>query len=150
MPEIASPRHAIPLLEVAQTQKELIHNEALLMLDMLTVPAIESTLSMPPQALASADKGKCWLVDANPSGIWSSKANFLAEWIGDDWRYAKCMIGMTVHDKSVNSMKKFGVNGWTSAQVITQPVGGTIIDVESRTAVASIISILQGFGLAVG
>jgi hypothetical protein len=150
MTDTTSPRHTFPMLEIAQAQKELFHNEALLMLDLLTFPVIESILSVPPLSLVSTDKGKCWLVGANPSGIWSGKFNFLAEWIGDDWRYAKCTISMTVHDKSVNCTKKLGVNGWTSAPIIAAPSGGTIIDLESRTAIASIISTLQGFGLAVG
>lgn len=61
MPQPETARHHLPMLAVSQAQKEITHNEALVLVDALLHPIIEDRLSIPPVATV-ADIGKCWLV----------------------------------------------------------------------------------------
>src|SRR3546814_3824403 len=64
-----TPRFSLPLLAVAQAQKEVTHNEALTLLDALVHAAIEAgPLATPP---ANPALGQCWIVDAAATGVWS-------------------------------------------------------------------------------
>src|SRR3546814_15984185 len=66
-----TPRFALPLLAVAQAQKEVTHNEALTLLDALVHAAIEAgPLATPP---ASPAVGPCWIVDADATGAWTGE-----------------------------------------------------------------------------
>ncbi|MBL0021878.1 MAG: DUF2793 domain-containing protein [Sphingomonadales bacterium] len=78
MAELHTPRHALPELAVAQSQKEVTHNEAIRRIDSLLHPLIQGVLSSPPSDLAAADAGKCWLVGTASTGIWAGKANNIA------------------------------------------------------------------------
>src|SRR3546814_18076891 len=69
LPISITPRFSLPLLAVAQAQKEVTHNEALTLLDALVHAAIEAgPLATPP---ANPALGQCWLVDAAATGVWS-------------------------------------------------------------------------------
>jgi hypothetical protein len=51
MSESASPRWALPLLAAGQAEKELIHNEALVRLDLMVQPSVITVgISTPPEA----------------------------------------------------------------------------------------------------
>src|SRR3546814_5826049 len=71
-----TPRFSLPLLAVAQAQKEVTHNEALTLLDALVHAAIEAgPLATPP---ANPALGQCWIVDAAATGVWSGAENAIA------------------------------------------------------------------------
>ena len=54
-----TPRLALPVIEAAQAQKHVTHNEALTLLDALTQLAVEArTLSAPPSSPA---EGSCYI-----------------------------------------------------------------------------------------
>ncbi len=69
---LVTPRFSLPLLATAQAQKELTHNEALLLIDALLHGTVEGgPVSDPPPAPAA---GQCWLVGASPTGEWAGQA----------------------------------------------------------------------------
>src|SRR3546814_15958049 len=81
-----TPRFSLPLLAVAQAQKEVTHNEALTLLDALVHAAIEAgPLATPP---ANPALGQCWIVDAAATGVWSGAENAIAIWTAGGWRFA--------------------------------------------------------------
>lgn len=78
-----TPRLALPVIEAAQAQKHVTHNEALTLLDCLTQLAVESrTLTAPPGSPAD---GACYIPAAGASGAWSGFDNQLALYSGGGW-----------------------------------------------------------------
>src|SRR3546814_15636425 len=83
LPISITPRFSLPLLAVAQAQKEVTHNEALTLLDALVHAAIEAgPLATPP---ANPAIGQCWIVDAAATGVWSGSENAIAIWPTGGW-----------------------------------------------------------------
>ncbi len=75
-----TPRLSLPVIEAAQAQKHVTHNEALTLLDCLTQLAVESrSLTAPP---ASPAEGGCYIPATSASGAWSGWDNALALYSG--------------------------------------------------------------------
>jgi hypothetical protein len=140
-------RLALPLLSVAQAHKELTHNEALMLLDAAVQPVVESnTIAVPPNLLPE-DAGKCWIVAASPSGAWSGKADRLACWIGDDWRFIMPADGMQVSIKATGNRLSYFDNQWVNPPVLVDPAGGATIDGETRATLNALLAHLRQIGL---
>jgi hypothetical protein len=78
-----TPRLALPVIEAAQAQKHVTHNDALTLLDCLTQLAVESrTLTAPPGSPAD---GACYIPAAAATGAWSGFDNALALYSGGGW-----------------------------------------------------------------
>src|SRR3546814_14786219 len=94
LPISITPRFSLPLLAVAQAQKEVTHNEALTLLDALVHAAIEAgPLATPP---ANPAIGQCWIVDAAAPGVWSGAENAIAIWTAGGWRFAAPRVGVPI------------------------------------------------------
>src|SRR3546814_17454258 len=66
MTEDVTPRFGFPYLYAGQAQKEVFHNEALILADLLVQAYAKSADQMvPPQTPAP---GECWIVGDAPSG----------------------------------------------------------------------------------
>jgi len=64
-----TPRLLLPVIEAAQAQKHVTHNEALVLLDALTQLTVESrSLTAPPGAPA---EGACYIPATGATGAWS-------------------------------------------------------------------------------
>jgi hypothetical protein len=71
-----TPRLLLPVIEAAQAQKHVTHNEALVLLDALTQLTVESrSLTTPP---GSPAEGACYIPAAGASGAWSGWAGQIA------------------------------------------------------------------------
>lgn len=146
MPEGQSPRLALPLLAAGQAQKEITHNEALTLLDLLTHPVIESAeLTAPP---ADPVAGQMWRVGPAPTGIWSGQAGRIAALTEGGWRYINVFEGLILWDKSRAKQIRFHQGAWIEPNNIPEPTGGTVIDVEARATIANIAALLVKWGLA--
>ncbi len=78
-----TPRLALPVIEAAQAQKHVTHNEALSLLDALTQLAVESrTLAPPP---ASPAEGSCYIPASGATGAWSGWSGQIAVFSGGGW-----------------------------------------------------------------
>jgi Protein of unknown function (DUF2793) len=163
MSELTS-RYALPLLASGQAQKEITHNEALLLLDALSHPAIESRiLTSPP---ASPLPGQTWLVGNTPTGDWADKATQLALWTSGGWRYITPRLGMTVWSKPDDAFIFFAGTGWQIGAwpvvqlwvagqrvvaerqpAIADPAGGATSDIQARAAIGSILNTMRAHGL---
>jgi hypothetical protein len=78
-----TPRLSLPVIEAAQAQKHVTHNEAMTLLDCLTQLAVESrSLTAPP---ASPAEGGCYIPAASATGAWSGWDNQLALYSGGGW-----------------------------------------------------------------
>ena len=142
-----TPRFALPLLAVAQAQKEVTHNEALTLLDALVHAAVEDgPLAEPPTDPA---EGQCWIVGAIPQGIWMGRANAIALWTANGWRFAAARRGMHITRLGDGSRLRFDGTTWTAPGSVDAAKGGSTIDVEARSAIATLILHLAAQGLLI-
>lgn len=156
-------RHALPLLQPGQAQKEMWHNEALALADALLHPVAEAEQPAPP---ADPAAGQCWIVGAAPTGDWTGQAGALAAWTGGGWRFAAAREGMAVWLNSAGCTARFDGAAWTVGQVdarvlriegmpvvgaqapaIAGPAGGATVDTQAREAVNAILAALRAHGL---
>jgi hypothetical protein len=157
-------RFALPQLAPGQAQKELFHNEALQRIDLLLCPVIESmTLTAPPVSPAA---GACYLVAAGATGDWAGKDGTLAGFTEGGWRFVDAIEGMMVLDRvsgqrvmrrsgvweaGISRAREYQVDGATVVRArqpaIADPAGGSVIDIQGRAAIASILAMLRTHGL---
>lgn len=144
-----SPRHALPLLTTAQAQKEITHNEALILIDALLHPFVQGRASEPP-TLTESDQGKCWLVDEIPAGSWTSHSSEIACWTGGSWRFLKLSVGARIFDDSSQSYGHLTGSGWLFAPEIATPIGGAVVDSEAREVIELLLEHLRAVGVVMG
>lgn len=141
-------RFGLPLLAVAQAQKEITHNEALTLLDALAHAAVEDgPLADPPLA---ATVGQCWLVGDAATGAWTAAAaGSLAISTAGGWRFIAPRPGMRVLRLVDGAQLRFAGGAWAEPDAIANPDGGMIIDSEARAAIAALILALSAQGLLI-
>ncbi len=145
MSETESARHQLPFLAVAQAYKEITHNEALTRIDALLHPVIEGLAAAPPVLLMS-NAGQSWLVIEGSTGEWQGRNGQIAYWTGGSWRYIEPTQAMRVRNRSTaTDLVRIG-NEWIAAPVISNPQAGTVIDVEARAAIMSVLSHFKTIG----
>ncbi len=162
-----SARFALPLLQPGQAQKELFHNEAITLLDLIAQAAVvDAGLDTPPDAPAP---GQSWIVGATPTGDWAGHANAIAGWTDGGWRFILPAEGMTAWVEASALTARYRSGGWSigpltatkmviageqvvgpRAAAIGDPAGGGVVDAESRTALAAILATLRSHGLIAG
>ncbi len=147
MTQLATPLHALPLLASGQAQKEITHNEALIIIDALLGGTIESaSLAVPPDM---PEAGAMWLVGSNATGLWTGQSGRLALWTEGGWRYVSPRVGCRFYDKSRSTVICLQENGWSNPVALPLASGGALIDVEARAMLTNIKDILVSLGLAV-
>lgn len=138
-----SPRFNLPFLWAGQAQKEVFVNEALARLDALLHCAIESESASPP---ASPGDGQAWLVATSPTGEWAGKAGQIAYCENGAWRYAVPCDGMRVLNRSTGQELRFFVT-WQKPVAPAEPSGGSVVDVQARSAILSLVTALRATGV---
>ena len=159
-----TPRLNLPTIRPGQAQKELSHNEALALLDLLTQSsAVAVGLDTPPPA---PKPGQSWIIGPVPTDDWAGKTGQLAGWTEGGWRFAQPFEGMTIWVKEDAVYARFSNGNWTLGQVvatrlvidgepvvgaraaaIADPDGGNSIDVEARAAIIAVLVTLRSHGL---
>jgi hypothetical protein len=159
-----SPRFELPYILPGQAQKELFHNEALALVDLALHPAVETEpLASPPE---QPEEGQCWIVAAGAAGAWAGRGGQLAMWTTSGWRYLRPVIGLEVWNKAQAMPLRWREGGWSGGELdcsavrvggqqvvggrlpaVPSPSGGTVIDVEARTAIAALTAALMSHGL---
>lgn len=163
MPDL-TPRFAMPLLAAGQAQKELTHNEALTLADLLIAPVVVAVA--PASVPASPAVGNGWIVGAAPQAPWDGQAHKLAFWTDGGWRFVAAPLGMTVWSIADQLPARRTESGWDIGQLaaatiriggnqvvgprlagIAPPAGRTTIDIEARAAIDALLLRLQSHGL---
>ncbi|ARU14920.1 hypothetical protein A9D14_00465 [Croceicoccus marinus] len=128
-------------MPVAQAQKELFVNEALIRTDMLLQPIVEGEAGAPP---LDPKPGDCWIVSGG-SAEFERHENDLACWQQGQWLFLTPTSGMSVYDRNLDAMRRFkGV--WSKPMQIDFPNSGSTVDSEARDAIEQIISLLRTSG----
>ena len=143
----ATPRLALPLLAVAQAQKEVTHNEALTLIDALLHAAVEAgPVDAPP---ANPAEGQCWIVGTDPAGVWQKQENAIAIHTGGGWRFAPPREGMRATRLADGALLRFDGKAWVPPGAMVTPSGGVTIDAEARRAISTLILHLAAQGLLI-
>jgi hypothetical protein len=138
-----SPRFSLPLLHAGQAQKELHVNEAHALTDALLHCVIEGESAAPP---ASPTEGTAWLVAGAPTGDWSGQAGKLACRQSGQWLFVVPRDGMRLFDRDSGQEIRY-LAGWIAPGRPAQPSGGSVVDVEARTAISALIATLEQAGI---
>jgi hypothetical protein len=157
-------RFQIPLLTPGQVQKEFLHNEALERIGMLLCPVVEAI----PQAIPPANPaiGGCYLVAPDGSGDWAGKDGTIACFTAGGWRFVEPVEGLSVTVGSTGEPQQWRSGTWEAGIArfrevriggqtvlrerqtdVPNPVGGTVIDSQSRAALAAVLDALRAHGL---
>jgi hypothetical protein len=147
-----SPRFRLPLLIAGQGQKEITHNEALLVLDAVIGATAESrVLAEPP---LDPREGQCWLVPPTAAVKWNGRANELAIWSAGGWRYVDLPEGAMLFVKAERRRLRRASGAWEvdwpgvdPVASVDVPTGGAVVDLEVRAAVGLLIDRLRSLGL---
>jgi hypothetical protein len=155
-----SDRYALPLLQTAQAQKEVTHNEAVTLIDALLHLAVESALlAVPPLAPVA---GTGWIIAAGASAAWAGRTGQVATWTSGGWRFVVPRQGCVAWLRDVQHFAVYTASGWrddgwpvaglriggrlalaTAPATVPVPVGGTVVDVETRAALAILLATLR-------
>lgn len=85
MPDASTANLALPLLQAAQAQKHVTHNEALVALDTLVQLAVlDKDLTAPPASPAEGDR--YLIAGASPTGAWTGWAGRVVRYQDGAWR----------------------------------------------------------------
>ncbi len=159
-----TPRWMLPMLAAGQAQKELTHNEALSLLDLIVQPCVEAVgVNAPP---ASPLPGQAWIVGDRPDDIWTGRAGMMAGWTEGGWRFLVPRVGLSVWSRADDCRCEWDGNQWRLGRVaarslviegkkvvgaqrpgIALPSAGQVIDSEARLALNAIIGALRDHGL---
>lgn len=157
-------RYALPLLSAGQAQKEEFHNEALQRLDACVAPCVAGAGTATPPG--SPVVGDCFIVGAGATGVWAGKSGSLALYGDGGWRFIAAREGLRVWvaGSGVDALYRGGA--WEYGTVrgsqlsvggtkvvgaqqaaIADPTGGSVVDVQGRSAVAAMLAALRAHGL---
>lgn len=133
---------ALPLLEAAQAQKHVTHNEALGRLDALVQLAVLSrSLATPPATPAEGDR---YLVAASATGDWAGHSGHIAYRFGGGWKFATPQAGWRAWVAAETALFIFDGSAWASVgggggSMQNLPLVGvnTTADATNKLAVAS-------------
>lgn len=140
----ATPTLGLPMLIPGQAQKEFFVNQALSILDSLHPRAVVASQSAPPPQPAD---GACYRVTAPAIQEWEGCEDHVAIAIGGAWHFVPPRTGMRLFDSDADQSLFFR-ESWQAAEALAAPVGGTVVDLEARSAIAQLINVLRDSGLA--
>ena len=157
-------RYDLAMLEAGQAQKEMTHNEALVIIDALLHAVIEDALvDVPP---ADATEGNCYLVGSTPSDEFAGRSGALAVMTEGGWRFVAPRAGLSCRHRTTGRTWVYGEAGWSEGVVeanrvsiwgqqvvgarqpaIADPAGGSSVDGEARAAITEILAAIRAHGL---
>ncbi len=143
-----SARLALPLIQPAQAQKHVTHNEALLILDVATQLVVTAFDAVTPPS--SPDEGALYALGSDPQEDWAEKAGMLALWWEGQWQFFTPQDGWRAG--LVGSVSVFVRQGgvWADQQVHTNNLAhvgvNTTADSTNRLAVQAEQTLLSHEG----
>ncbi|HVG48289.1 MAG TPA: DUF2793 domain-containing protein [Rubellimicrobium sp.] len=143
-----SPRLALPLIQPAQAQKHVTHNEALQLLDAVVQLCIQDfdLTEAPSDPLP----GDVVTVGAGAGGDWAGQEGRLALWDGTGWQFMTPREGWLAWDAATRGLRVLSEGTWVPAAPDLQNLPGlgvgTTSDATNRLAVASDATLLSHAG----
>jgi hypothetical protein len=142
----------------------MISPGALQRLDIAVAACVEGPPADDPPS--APQPGAAYLVGDAPTGTWTGHAGNLAGFGIAGWRFIAPTIGMSVFDKSSQSVAIYSDAGWEVGKIraasliiedvqvvgpragsVADPSGGSTLDAEARVAITGILAALRQHGL---
>lgn len=102
-------RVKLPYILQSQSQKEVTHNQALDLLDVLLQAAmVDVSINTPPGSPAAGD---CYIVGSSPTGDWAGQANAVAYYT-TGWNFLTPFVGLTVYVVSAGALYSWDGSAW--------------------------------------
>ena len=105
-----TPKLSLPLIQGAQAQKHVTHNEAIELLDMLTQLSVEAVGTTTPPT--SANEGQTWVVGAGATGAWAGRDDDIASWRGGGWLFVSPKGGWHAWSKADDKFSVYFDGSW--------------------------------------
>jgi hypothetical protein len=120
-----TPHLGLPLIEAAQAQKHVTHNEALTLLDILVQLAVESrALTAPPSTPAENSR---YIVKATGTGAFAGKDNQIAQYSDGGWSFYAPHTGWIAYVTDESKLLAWNGSAWVSASISS----GDITDLQN-------------------
>lgn len=144
-----TPNLSLPLIQPAQAQKHITHNEALERLDALVQLSVEALDATAPPA--SPAEGQVWAVGTGAAGAWAGQDGTLALFTNGAFLHLPLRAGLRAWDRAASGLFVWDGGGWTSVGGgLAGSVPGLGInaayDADNRLAVASPGTLLNHAG----
>jgi hypothetical protein len=102
-------RVSLPYILQSQAQKEITHNQALDLIDvLLQASMVDVSIDTPPGSPAAGD---CYIVGGSPTGAWAGHANALAYYT-TGWNFLPPFTGLTVYVASAGALYSWNGSAW--------------------------------------
>ncbi len=141
-----TPHFPLPYLFAAQAGKEITHNEALLLIDLLLHRRVLAVGGNPANLLTPTD-GQAWIVATNATGDWAGRDGQIALFGAGAWRYISPPNGMMVWVESSGGWMRRNGQVWQTPPAAPAISANANQDEGARTALSSVISALTAWGL---
>ena len=102
-------RLGLPLMDAAQAQKHVTHNEALVRLDALTHLSVSTRADAPTGASV---EGLRHLVSQTPSGLFAGHGDQIALYQDGGWLFLAPKVGWRVYVEDAFSLRAYDGSGW--------------------------------------
>jgi len=105
----------LPLIQPAQAQKHITHNEAIVLLDVIVQLRLESCDTQTPPT--APQDGQSWHIGETPVGDWIGSAGMIATWSGGGWLMFSPADGWRAFDVSRGEMRVYSSGTWGGLRV---------------------------------
>ncbi len=124
-------RLLLPYILQSQSQKEVTHNDALNILDVLIQAVVQEVgLNTPP---GSPTVGQCWVVGSSPTGAWAGKASQIAQAVdGGGWFFVAPFKRLKLWNETTDEYVMFDGTNWVSQGLLLKETG-EYLRVEHKT-----------------
>ncbi len=147
-----SPRLELPLLQPAQAQKHVTHNEALRILDIFVQLTVEDFDATDPPV--SPVEGPIYAVGAGGTGDWFGANGLLATWVDGAWQFHTPTAGWIAAHAATSEVRVFTGSVWSAVTgggaASTQNLSGvgvnTTSDLTNRLSVVAPATLLSHEG----
>ena len=133
----STPRLALPLIQPAQAQKHVTHNEAITALDVAVQLTLEDIGATTPPANPAL--GQCWALGSSTVGLWQGQDGQLAAWVNGGWLFLTPAEGWQAWNRAGGDLVVYTGGAWVPAAgntVSTFGINATADDT-NRLALAS-------------
>lgn len=124
-------RLLLPYILQSQSQKEVTHNDALNILDVLIQAVVQDVgLNTPP---GSPTVGQCWVVGSSPTGAWVGKASQIAQAAdGGGWFFVAPFKRLKLWNETADEYVMFDGTNWVPQGLLLKETG-EYLRVEHKT-----------------